>query len=147
MAAAIRPATPASTGFDALASDAAGEGHRFVARLATEWRSGANRFDRPGEAFRGVFHACELVAVGGLNADPYLPDPGTGRLRHVYVRPAWRRTGVGTAVTRHLLSLAKPRFWRVRLRTGDPGAARMYERCGFARVAEPGVTHALILPR
>jgi GNAT superfamily N-acetyltransferase len=115
--------------------------------LAAEWRSGANRFDKPGEAFCGVFRAGALVAIGGLNADPYLPDPGTGRLRHVYVRPVWRRRGFGEAVTRHLLSLAQPRFRRVRLRTGDPGAARMNERCGFGRVAEPGATHALALPR
>ena len=81
------------------------------------------------------------------DADPYLPDPGTGRLRHVYVRSAWRRRGSGTAVTRHPLSLAQPSLRRLRLRTGDPSAARMYERCGFGRVAEPGATHALVLPR
>ncbi len=113
--------------------------------MAAEWRSGANRFDKPGEAFCGVFRDGALVAVGGLNADPYLPDPGVGRLRHVYVRPAWRRASLGAAITRHLLPLAVPRFRRVRLRIGDPGAARLYERCGFERVAEPDATHALVL--
>ena len=116
--------------------------------MAAEWRDGTNRFDGPGEAFRGVFRAGVLVAVGGLNADPYLPledRGGTARLRHVYVRLAWRRAGVGAALTRQLVSLAAPRFRRVRLRTGAPGAARMYERCGFERVEEPDATHALLL--
>lgn len=81
--------TPASVGFDAFASDASAEGPRFIARLADEWRSGANRSDRPGEAFRGAFRDGALVAVGGLNAASYLPGAsGTARLRQVYVRPA-----------------------------------------------------------
>ena len=80
--AAIRPATPGPAGLDALASDAAAEGHPFVARLLAGWRSGARWFDRPGEAFR----AGVPVAAGGLNADPYLPGAGTWRLRHVRVR-------------------------------------------------------------
>ena len=45
---AVLPASPASPGFDALASEAAGEGHRFLARLAAEWLDGANRFGGPG---------------------------------------------------------------------------------------------------
>ena len=52
-AAAIRPVAP----------DATAQGRRFVARLILEWRSGANRFDKPGEAFRGVFHAGTPIAV------------------------------------------------------------------------------------
>ena len=142
----IRPATPASPGFDDLASEAAGEGHRFIARLVREWRSGANRFDGPGELFCGVFRDGALAAVGGLGADPYLAaDPATARLRHVYVRAAWRRSGLGEAIVRHLLSLAAPGVRRIRLCTDDPGAARLYERCGFARVSEADASHALPL--
>ena len=146
---AIRPVTPSAAGFGALAADdAVAEGHRFVARLAEEWRSGANRSDRPGEALLGVSSGGVLMAVGGLNADPYLPDgAGTGRLRHVYARPAWRRAGLGALLTRRLVSLAAPRFRRVRLRTGDPGAARLYVRRGFEPVAEPDATHALVVAR
>jgi GNAT superfamily N-acetyltransferase len=148
-AAAVRPAAPASGRFDALASDAAAEGRRFVARMASEWRSGANRFDRPpGGARRGVFNDGGLVAAGGLDAGPYLPDdPGTGRLQHLYVRPAWRRAGSGALLIRHLLGLAGPRFRRVRLRTGNPGAAQLYERCGFVPVIEPDATHAFVVAR
>ena len=75
MTALIRPATPASAGFDALASEAAAEGHRFVARLAAEWRSGTNRFNGPGEALCGAFQAGALVAVGGLIPASISPDP------------------------------------------------------------------------
>lgn len=138
--------TPASSGFDALASDASAEGRRFVARLAEEWRGGANRFDRPGEAFRGAFRDGVLVAVGGLDADPYLPEAsGTARLRHGYVRPAWRRAGLGAALTLHLLSPAGLRFRRVRLRTGNPDAARLYGRCGFEHVDEQDATHGFVV--
>ncbi|GAA0598068.1 hypothetical protein GCM10009416_40370 [Craurococcus roseus] len=66
----FRRATPETGGFDALASDAVAKGHRFVARLTDEWRSGVNRFDRPSEALRGAFLGGVLVAVGGLDADP-----------------------------------------------------------------------------
>ena len=86
------------------------------------------------------------MAVGGLNADPYLPeDSGTARLRHVYVRPARRRAGSGAALTRHLLSPAGPRFRRVRLRTGNPDAARLHERCGFEPVDEQDATHGFVV--
>lgn len=143
----LRPATPEASGFDALASDAAAEGRRFVARLAGEWRSGANPFDGPGEAPLGAFRGGALVAVGGLNADPCLPGgSGTARLRHVYVRPVRRRAGIGAALTRHLLFMALRRFRRVRPRTGDAGAARLREGCGFGRAAEHDATHALALP-
>lgn len=78
-----RPATAETSGFDALASDAAAEGHRFAARPVGDRRGGRNRFDRPSQALLGALRGGVLVVVGGLDAAPCLRDPGTGRLRHV----------------------------------------------------------------
>src|SRR5207249_6785208 len=70
-------------------------GLRLVRRLADEWATGANRFDRPGEILFGAFIDGRLVGVGGLNIDPYAGDERVGRLRHLYVLSAFRRMGVG----------------------------------------------------
>jgi len=47
------------------ASDADGVG--FVRRLADEWASGSNRFDRPGEALFVAREGDRVVGIGGLN--------------------------------------------------------------------------------
>ena len=46
------------------------EGLRLARRLADEWASGADRFDRPSEALFAVRQAGRLVGVCGLNVDP-----------------------------------------------------------------------------
>ena len=46
-------------------------GLRFVRRLTDEWLNGVNRFDRPGEALFAARDGADVVAVGGLNIDPY----------------------------------------------------------------------------
>src|SRR5687768_15110823 len=81
-----------------LIEESRGEGFRFLVRLRSEFRDGSNRFDAPGEVLLGGFQGAELVAVGGLNRDPYAPEPRVGRLRHLYVRRAFRGKGVGRAL-------------------------------------------------
>jgi hypothetical protein len=78
-----RLANLADTGFDALLVESEQAGVRFLRRLADEWASGANRFDRPGEVLCGARVGGELVAVGGLNLDPYTRKAQVGRVRHV----------------------------------------------------------------
>ena len=68
---------------------------RIVRRLVDEWGSGANRFDRPGEALFGARGAGRLLGVCGLNVDPYAGDDRVGRVRHLYVQSTSRRQGVG----------------------------------------------------
>ena len=85
-------------GVEELRVEAAREGFRFVDKLAAEWRSGANRFAQSGEVFLGAFRGAELIAVSGLNRDPYTDQDGIGRLRHLYVRQSARRFGVGSAL-------------------------------------------------
>ena len=81
----------------------------------------------------------------GLNVDPYLDDPTVGRIRHLYVLPSFRRSGVGTEVVTACLDLATRNFARVRLRTFDPSAAAFYTAMGFVEVDEPQATHGMWL--
>jgi GNAT superfamily N-acetyltransferase len=115
-------------------------GFDFVERLAAEYADGSNRFDRPGEALFGVYSGHSLIAVGGLNRDPYLRDGETGRVRHVYVLSAWRRQGAGTLLIRRIVEEAKPTYRRLTLRTLNPEADRFYRSLGFQ--TEPPVPHA-----
>ena len=119
------------------------EGFEFVRRLEHEWHSGANRFDRRGELLLGVTREGVLEAIGGMNQDPYLSDPGIGRVRHVYVLPERRNAGVGALLVRALLEVSIPEFTRIRLRTANARSHAFYERLGFLRVTDdPTATHA-----
>lgn len=138
----IVPATDLGPDAVALADLARDEGFAFAERLVGEWRSGANRFDRPGEMFAEARDGQVLVGFGGLNRCPYAGDPGVGRLRHVYVRADRRAQGVGRALVSALLRRAGT-FHRVRLRAAD-GAAAFYERLGFSVTDEVDATHAIL---
>jgi GNAT superfamily N-acetyltransferase len=122
------------------------EGLRLVERLADEYASGANRFDRPGELLLGAYAAGQLVGVGGVNRDPYARDACVARMRHLYVLPAWRRRSVGRQLVAALIAAAAPHFAVLRLRTTNPAADRFYQSIGFL-VAEgdADATHALEL--
>jgi GNAT superfamily N-acetyltransferase len=130
-------------GIEALRSEAAGQGFLFVDRLVSGWASGANRFCRPGECFLGACADGHLVAVGGLNIDPYLMRTDVGRIRHVYVLDGWRRTGIGQALMDRLLSEARGYFGEVRLRVAADSTAGFYLRCGFSPANDATASHAL----
>jgi GNAT superfamily N-acetyltransferase len=121
------------------------EGFRFLVRLRTEFEDGGNRFDAPGECLLGCDVGSVLVAVGGLNRDPYAAEARVGRLRHLYVSQAHRHRGVGRALVERLVALARPHFDVLQLRTDTAAAARFYERLGFTRSALPHATHQRVL--
>ena len=130
-------------GIEVLRQEARAEGYDFLDRLVEDWLSGENRFDGPGEIFCGCFDDRAMVGVGGLNRDPFLADPAVGRIRRVYVKQAWRKRGVGETLVRSLLATAQKSFRSVRLRAENAGAARLYERIGFAAINDPSATHIL----
>jgi len=142
---AVREIELPTPGIERLRSEALGEGYNFVETLIEECATGTNRYDRPGETLLGCFDGDALVAVGGLNIDPFANDPDVGRVRRVYVRPAWRNRGIGCALVAALVELARGRFRRVRLRAENADAARLYERMGFEPTTEPDATHAMNL--
>jgi GNAT superfamily N-acetyltransferase len=140
----VIPAT--HPGMETLRVAAETEGFRFLTRLVAEWNDGANRFDRPGELLVGAVRSERLLAVCGLNRDPFADRHDIGRLRHLYVHPSARRTGAGSALVGHLLGQAGGAFRVVRLRTTTAEAAAFYLRHGFVAVAEPDATHARAMP-
>lgn len=130
-------------GLDELCAEARAEGYNFIERLASEWESGGNRFDAPGEILCGHVDRRLLVAVGGLNVDPFAGHAEVGRIRRVYVRAAWRGKGIGAALVTALTDEARKNFACVRLRAENPDAARLYERLGFVPVEDSSATHIL----
>ena len=129
---------------EALAREAGRAGYRFLARLLEEWRSGANRFDGPGELLLGAMVEGRRVGVGGLNRDPYRDDPLVGRVRHLYVAESHRRQGIGRAMLEAIAAEAAAAFRELRLRTDQQAAAQFYE-CGFTPVLDATASHVMTL--
>ncbi len=119
------------------------EGFQFVERLVAEWDSGVSRFDGPGETLLGCFESGKLIAVGGVHCDPFAGRPEIGRVRHVYVRPLFRKRGVGVALVAALIEAGRQHYQCLRLRPYNPAAARIYERLGFQPVSAERATHIL----
>lgn len=134
-----------------LEQHAVEEGFRFLSRLIDDWDAGTNRFDAPGECLLAGYVNEELVAVGGLSIDPYLPiDPLTGgrigRLRRVYVTPALRGQGIGKAMVEALVAHAGDAFGAVRLSTDTVNGDGFYRSCGFQSIEDAQATHVRLLP-
>jgi GNAT superfamily N-acetyltransferase len=134
-------------GMESLQSEALAEGFGFIQTLVEQWASAENRFDAPGEILCGHLDQGLLVAVGALNIDPFAGDNKIGRIRKIYVRPAWRNKGVGRALVTTLVEEARKSFRAVRLRADNMNAARLYEKIGFAPIESPDATHMLIFDR
>jgi GNAT superfamily N-acetyltransferase len=124
------------------------EGRRMLRRLLDEWRSGANRYDRPGEslwAWRDVQGL--VIAVGGLNVEPAPGRPGTARMRRFYVHPAWRARGLAHRLVQAVLASAQGHFERLHVNCESAESAQFWQRCGFVPAPGPGYTHVRLLPR
>jgi GNAT superfamily N-acetyltransferase len=134
---------PSADRLDALLAESEQSGSRMVRRLVEEWASGANRFDRPGEALFAARVDGRLVGVCGLNVDPYSAEPRLGRVRHLYVLSAHRRSGIGRQLVAEVIAAARGRFDHLRLSTENPVAARFYERLGFRSAEAAHCTHVL----
>ncbi len=130
-------------GMDLLGVEARSQGYKFIDTLLGEWASASNRFEARGEILCGCLDQGLLVAVGGLNQDPFIGDPNIGRIRRVYVRSAWRNKGIGRALITTLLDHARMNFRCVRLRTENSDAARLYEKIGFSPIDDAHATHIL----
>ena len=104
-------------GFDDLVKESLNEGFKFLAKAKSSWESGANRFDKTGEIFYGAFDENKVVAVCGLNIDPYTNKSSIGRVRHLYVLPVYRRKGIAKLLVDKILEFGKESFEILRLRT------------------------------
>ena len=129
---------------DGLVRDASEDGFHFIDCLVREWRDGVTRFDAPGEVLLGVFVDDRTIAVRGLNRD-FAYHSAVGRLRHLYVRHAFRGRGIGSALVDRLEHHARRTFETLWLRTDTLDAARFYERRGYKPVKSESATHVLRL--
>jgi GNAT superfamily N-acetyltransferase len=141
----IVPVTALQPDVDGLRAEAIEDGFQFMERLITDWESGSNKFDQPGECLLGAFSGADRVGVGGLNRDPYVRGGTTGRIRHLYVTRSTRGQGVGSALLRRLLDEAKAAFDVVRLRTDTREAAAFYLSHGFLPVTDTYASHAKVI--
>jgi ribosomal protein S18 acetylase RimI-like enzyme len=102
--------------------------------------SGRVCFGGAGEALLGAFQANRIIGIGGLTHDPYSDDPTTGRVRHLYVMPEWRRRGVGASLLAEIERHAQSNFSSLVLRTDTKNAASFYESLGYERSTEAKTT-------
>jgi GNAT superfamily N-acetyltransferase len=76
----------------------------------------------------------QVVAVGGLNIDPYYDSPSVGRIRHLYVHPDFRRRGVGARLMAIIEEHGGTFFGSLQLFTASTIAARFYEALDYLPV-------------
>jgi len=137
----VRPgALPAS--FGALRDAAKAEGYDFLDRLGARWDGQAYLDDGDASVF-GVFADGILIAIGAQTFDEHDPAPDRRRMRHFYVRPDARRSGVGRALAGALIQQAFALAPRLHLRATHDLSRSFWEAMGFARVAHLTRTHAL----
>jgi len=128
-----------------LRDESSREGYSFVEKTIQDWESAENRFSRPGEQLWGLVSINELVGIGGLNYDPYTDDSSIGRVRHLYIRPAFRRKGCATMLMEAIIGQARQHFRVLRLFTANPAAAIFYEALCFQPTCAHKVSHFMLL--
>jgi GNAT superfamily N-acetyltransferase len=128
---------------ECLVDESKHEGFEFVQRTIDDWSGGANRFSHTGEGLWGLASGTGLIGIGGLNIDAYVEDPGTGRVRHLYIRQAYRRKGCAGLLMNTIIERAQHHFHTLRLFTANPAAAAFYEGLGFELLPGHKVSHVL----
>ncbi len=130
----IRQIEQLPDGFAELASRAQAEGFTMLTRLAEAFAQGTNRFDRPGEALYAGWLDEKLVAIGGINIDPYFTDEKIGRIRHLYIDPTLRGQGIGRAMMRVIEEGGFKHFRQLQLFTPTEAASKFYVAIGYQAV-------------
>ena len=125
-------------GFDALREEARAEGYLFVERLAADWAARRMRFDRDGEALLAAHVTGVLAGIGGLTIEPVLPS--ALRMRRFYVRPLFRRAGIGRSLATALLERARTTGLLVTVNAALASVS-FWEALGFAPDMRDGHTH------
>jgi GNAT superfamily N-acetyltransferase len=122
------------------------QGFDFLHWLVNDFAGGKNRFELPGEALFAIYDGLEMIAIGGLNRDPYRLEESVGRVRRVYVLTKWRRRGIGRKLMDQIIAEARLYFQLLTLRTFDEPADKFYRALGFQTEPEiQGASHYLKL--
>lgn len=131
------------TAFAPLRRRAEAEGFAFLTRLADRWRDG--RYDDDAHAtLRASFEGAALVAIGAQTFDEYDPAPAHRRIRHFYVNPDHRRTGVGRALAAALIEDAFALAPRLHLRATHALSTAFWDALGFQRVDRSDRSHEMV---
>ncbi|KKI91050.1 hypothetical protein WQ54_16995 [Bacillus sp. SA1-12] len=110
------------------------EGFRFVKRLVNDLKTGENTYKQPGEVLFGVFNSeGSLVAIGGINIDPFSNIPYIGRLSRFYVSKEYRRKGLGRLLLKKIIAEASNDFNILVLHTDTKLANFFYTCTGFSK--------------
>jgi predicted GNAT family acetyltransferase len=125
--------------------DAKQDGSRIVSKVIHDYLSEVNPFDNKKEVLYGVFDEQQLVAIGGINIDPYLMDDMIGRIRHLYVNRAYRNKGIATALIDKILEEKESFYNVIRMSTKNEVAMQLFESFGFKKVVEFKATHIKIV--
>lgn len=130
-----------------LVTESEEEGYRFLTRLVQDYEDGSNTFNQDGEALYGAWDGTDnLVAIGGINRNPYTDNKDEARLRRFYTLGEARRKGVGSQLLSELVNHAKGTFNKVTCRTESAKADKFYRANGFEETHDtPDTTHVLKL--
>lgn len=127
--------------FDSMRRETYNEGYRMMERLAVDWALGEMRFDRAGELLLAAQLEGMLAGIGGITLDPV--TPGMLRMRRFYIRPAFRRQGIGRNLAAALLQRSTLAGVAVTVNAGTADAPAFWEALGFTPDARDGYTHRL----
>ncbi|MBS4219924.1 GNAT family N-acetyltransferase [Bacillus sp. FJAT-49711] len=116
-----------------LVDESQKEGFRFLQKLVNNYKEGSNTFTMPGEALYAVYDQDGvMIAVGGININPFSDDTHIGRVRRFYVARDYRRKGIGTLLLETLISEAKNHF-QIMVLNSTPQADAFYTSFGFIK--------------
>ncbi|WP_102275334.1 GNAT family N-acetyltransferase [Cytobacillus massiliigabonensis] len=137
------------TGLAELVDESNCEGFRFLNRLIHDYMNGTNTFNKFGEALYGVFNKKnKIVAIGGLNIDPFSAEELIGRLRRFYVCKEYRRNGIGSMLLTKIIIEANHYFKVLVLHTDTIQGDRFYTAHGFIKDNYyPNSTHYKVFER
>jgi len=117
---------------DYLVKQSKEEGFRFVERLVNDYKNGTNTFNDTGEGLFVVLNEQGiLIAIGGLNKDPFTNERSIGRLRRFYVNKKYRRNGIGSLLLKRIISEAEKYYKILVLHTDTEQADKFYTSSGF----------------
>ncbi|RLQ89354.1 GNAT family N-acetyltransferase [Notoacmeibacter ruber] len=119
--------------------DADAEGFDTISVLSDEWSAGLNRFERPGEILLLAKVDGETAGIGGITHD--FVEAGYLRMRRFYVRPSFRRLGVGRQIAMHVLKHATPFNRPIILHADGPDAEMFWPTLGFVPIDRAHTTH------
>lgn len=113
---------------DAFGSSAEEERPRSLEDIASRITGG------PPDATFGAFEGERAVGMAGFYARPSMKTRHRGVLWGVYVRPAWRGSGLGERLVRRVIEHARAESTEIlelTVSAGNRPAAALYERLGF----------------